>query len=433
MLALLVMFSQRLAHAQSLLPPEEIPNAARQIDSHPRKNTIGHERIHLTRVSNLGFDLRYTARFSIQLAMGDISEGGKVEARIRVTPEKGAPVLLGEYFDIPTATQALSTLPRPVLGPMVASVSGSFVIGPGKYNVELLLISPENKTFFKEWSLKTQPSSGFVGFTKANTVEEVVPRRWDGKLNSDGVRVTVLLNATPTSLNATAASPNVWYLAHLTASDLQLLDFQVLTAMVKTILERLPCRSVRIVAFNLDQQVVLFERDGFTADGWSDLETALKGAQLSTIDYRALQAGSERDFLAQLVEKEVSGPADAVVLVGERTHFLGKTPNEIRASLVAGGAKPYYLRSDYYPVILDDISYLVQDLHGTVMPFFSSGEFGRSVEQLRTELVSLRTPPSSPDQGQTPPSWAVKRHWMAVATGMSAQCRAAHADSTQRP
>src|SRR5690242_12727416 len=115
------MFSQRLAHAQSLLPPEEIPNVAREIDSHPRKNTIGHERIYLTRVSNLGFDLRYTAGFSIQLAMGDISEGGKVEARIRVTPEKGAPVLLGEYFDIPTGTQALSTLPRQVRGPIVAS------------------------------------------------------------------------------------------------------------------------------------------------------------------------------------------------------------------------------------------------------------------------------------------------------------------------
>ena len=418
-LAIVVTFSADLTHAQSLVPPEEIPAAARQIGSHPRKNTIRCERIYLTSVSNLGFDLRYSTGFNLELVMQDMSEGGKLEARIRVTPEKGEPVLLGEYFDIPTDAQALSTLPQPVRGPIVASVSGSFAIGPGKYKVEILLVSPENRTFFKEWSVKTEPSSGFVGFTKANTVEEVAPRRWDGKLDPNGIRLTVLLNATAIS-----------------ASKARLGDFSFLLTLVKTILERVPCRFLRIVAFNLDHQVELFDRDGFTADGWGDLEAALKNVQLSTIDYHTLNAGSEPDFLTHLVEKEISAPADAVVLVGRRTHFFSKTPEQIKASLVGGGAKLYYLRYDY-PVYMpkfdeymtgyvgpfgagehalfdvtsefpempipkglafeinkhevpkpipDNISYLVQDLHGTVIPFFLPGEFGKTVEWLRTEL-----------------------------------------------
>jgi hypothetical protein len=86
------------------------------------------------------------------------------------------------------------------------------------------------------------------------------------KAQPHGIRLTLLLDATATS-----------------ASQTQLWDYRFLLIMVKTILGLLPCRSVRIVAFNLDQQVELFRRDGFAADGWKDLEAALKGTQLSTI------------------------------------------------------------------------------------------------------------------------------------------------------
>lgn len=152
-------------------------------------------------------------------------------------------------------------------------------------------------------------------------------------------------------------------------------------------------------------------------DEWGDLEAALKGIELSTIDYGNLRPLSEQEFVTHLVEREISEPVDAVVIIGRRTHFLGKTPPELKASLSAE-AKLYYLRHDGYeysryswygdeieranknpempvPVDLafeinearmkpipDSITYLVQDLRGTVLSFSSSHEFGRAIERL---------------------------------------------------
>jgi len=242
---------------------------------------------------------------------------------------------------------------------------------------------------------------------KPNTVAEVPPPRWDGKLNPNGIRLALLLNAT-------AASP----------FEAKLWDYHFLLTMVNTILAQLPCQSVRIVAFNLDQQGELFRSDGFTLEKWDALEAALKGAQLSTVDYRTLAPLSKSEFLTHLVGNEVSGPSDAVVLVGRWTRLLGKTPPEMKASVTAG-AKLYYLRRDDYsaslmgyesdgyerinqvnqnpempiPVDLayemneakqkripDSFTRLVRDLRGTVVPFTSSHEFGKAIEQIRAEL-----------------------------------------------
>ena len=422
--ALLAMFAQHATRAQGLLTGEEISVAAKQVGSHPHKNTLSFDEIYLTRFSNLGFDLRYHARFAFRLPWSEMPEGGKLRARIRVIPQKGTPVLMGEYFDIPTVSEALSKLPREqASSPIAASVSGDFVVGPGKYKVELLFFSPDNKTFFKEWSFKTEPDAGFGGLMKPDTVDEAPQSRWAGKFDPNGIRLTLLLNATGTS-----------------ASQARLWDVHFLLTMVNTVLERLPCRSLRLVAFNLDQQGELFRHDGFTLEAWNDLEAVLKGTELSTIDYRNLRPSSVPEFLTHLVKQEISEPADAVVLIGRQTHFLGKTPPELKASLNSG-ARLYYLRDDpryiYYdgdppdivnidpetPLSLalaskanqtdghsipDSLTYLVRDLGGTVLPFVTSHEFGKAIDRLRSETFNPPLAQFNARHGQTPASTPIK-------------------------
>lgn len=413
-LALFAIFVQQATRAQGLLTGDEILAAEKQIKTHPHKNTLNCDEIYLTRFSNLGFDLRYHARFAFRLPWSEIPEGGKLRARIHVTPQKGAPVLLGEYFDIPSVSEALRKLPPDqASSPIAASVSGDFVVGPGKYQVELLFFTPDNRTFFKEWRFKTEPDAGFAGLMRPNTVDEAPQSRWAGKFDPNGIRLTLLLNATGTS-----------------ASQARLWDTHFLLTMVNTVLERLPCRSLRLVAFNLDQQGELFRRDEFNLEAWNDLEAALKGTELSTIDYRNLRPNSVPEFLTHLVKQEISEPVDAVVLVGRRAHFLSKTPPELKAPL-RSGAKLFYLRQDspecllcdselglYVPFnpemplpmslanqnkvkgIPDSLTYLVRDLQGTLLAFDSSHEFGKAIEHLRSELFNPPLPRSSARDGQ---------------------------------
>jgi hypothetical protein len=341
LLPLLVVLLVSSAHGQSLVPPDEAAAVAKQFNDRPVKNTLECDEVSATRIANLGFDLRYHAGFFFKLPMKEMPEGGRLEARLRVTPEAGAPVLLAEYFEIPTVSEALKTLPQPAEGPIVASAIGGFVTGAGKYKTELLLFSPDNKTCFKQWSFKTESSPGSVALAKLNSVQESVEDRWDGKLDPHGIRLTLLLNATAIS-----------------TSQAKLWEYRFLLNLIEAILEQVPCRSLRVVAFNLDQQAELFRRDEFALSDLDDLKTTLKDIQLSAIDYRVLSTGSEPEFLTRLVENEATGSSNAVIVVGRRTRHLGKTQIDIKPPLVAGAPKLYYLRHDwhdYNPRNLDPI------------------------------------------------------------------------------
>ena len=70
-------------------------------------------------------------------------------------------------------------------------------------------------------------------------------------------------------------------------SQLTAEDTAILLGGLDALLDQIPARTVRLVAFNLDQQKELTTRDGFTAPGLDELETALNSQRLAVDSRKA--------------------------------------------------------------------------------------------------------------------------------------------------
>jgi hypothetical protein len=88
-----------------------------------------------------------------------------------------------------------------------------------------------------------------------------------------------------------------------------------------SLLNQLPARTVRLVAFNIDQQVVLFQKDDFVAADLPRLTAAFDQLELARVDVRTLQNRDKLDILSDLIDKELqqAKPASAVILMAPRS------------------------------------------------------------------------------------------------------------------
>ena len=135
-------------------------------------------------------------------------------------------MILSESFNLPP------TSPRIPAGESFNfTFSGDFAVGEGHYEVEFLLIDQKDRRFYRRWKLKTSGPAD-ASPLKPLTVAASVPDNWDGKLDANGVRLTVLLDATETSPKAAGL--------HRGTSA-------YLLKVLATILRQVPCRSVKLV------------------------------------------------------------------------------------------------------------------------------------------------------------------------------------------
>lgn len=331
----------------------------------------------------LDFSFRYHAGFMVTVPVRYLQPGDETTAYLRVTPEGGSPTLLFESFQVPDHPPNLSAK---ILDSLHVVMSGGFAVGEGRYSVEALLRDNEGHSCSKRWNMKarTRRKQPLALALKPDTVAPLVGKPWDGELKEDGLRVTVLLHATP-------MDPRM--------SKLYAWDQAFLLQTLSSLLERLPCESVRLVAFNLDSQEEVFRRDELDADGFIDLMRALSKVQLGTVSYKSLQRRGWPELLLKLVhEQTVSGfPSDAVIFLGPTTHFDGKLPDDMFKDVESGGPPFFYF--EYYPRVgadfPDSIDYLTHELHGTVFKIHAPDQLGPAIQKLLTSMQQPGEPASA--------------------------------------
>lgn len=368
------------ARAQTIATEKELPDAIASFEQRKNSKKLNCEQVEMSELAVLGLDLRYHAYFNVRIPVAELAGGGIVLALLRVTPQNGKAVILGEEYEVPSASELVKRL-KEIPGPLMNTMQGGFVVGPGKYKVELLLTAPNKRTRYKQVRLKTE-ATRYTSVMKRNEVDADPQVAWDGKLQADGLRLTILVNATAPS----GAEARLW-------------EYPLLTGMTRTVLEQVACRSVRVVAFNLDQQAEMYRSDNFVPAKWKALNDSLTGTELSTIDYRKLSSGSAAEYLQDLVEKETEARPDAVVILGLRMHFMEWPQRTINKEAVEGGVKLVYLRNDMLDYLVpefetkgkkerkaDSVTFLVRGMQGTVVMFQTASEFGKAMEKLKGDL-----------------------------------------------
>ena len=319
-----------VARPQALVPPKDLPVVNRVFELARGKKSLPCN----VNISKSGSDVlfRQVATFRFEYPPEQLPVGTPLAVFVRVTPETRDPVVLMETFSLSRkeAHNAENLWSQGVKAG--AFLSGGFAAGPGRYSVEMVLTDQENHYCWKIKHVKVGANPGPIRSPLgAGTVAPLVEESWDGGLVTNGHPVKVFLD-TDTVDGGTLSTFNAFYLLRSLA----------------VLLGQVPCRSVRLVAFNLDQQLEVFRQEQLDKAGFVQLRKTLELRSRGTIPYTALQKGSWQEFLLKLVEDEASSSnrSDMVIFLGSAT-YGDKPAKNIEQALGAFPAtdiRVFYLR-----------------------------------------------------------------------------------------
>jgi hypothetical protein len=303
------------AFGQRLADPAKLGPALDLLTRDPFQATL---RCRMTPVRPwLNFGLRLQAGYLIEGPMDQFSGAvHQLRSVTEITPSAAGakPVYLANWYHLESL---------PAIGAL-AQMPGAYLLGAGAYTVRMVVFDETGRACRSEWpvtavwnDLKLRPP------IPPNTIAEF---HWAASSGASGAaepvfdRLTVLFDAAPLDARS----------SQLTAEDTAML-----LGALDALLDQIPARSARLVAFNLDQQKELLARDGFTAAGLDELEAALHNQQLAAVDYRVLQnRAGPMETLTNLVNRELRAekPADALVFLGPTLHTSWHLPKDAVSS-----------------------------------------------------------------------------------------------------
>jgi len=338
----------------------------------------------------LDFAFRFDAGYIISCSLAKFEgRASEIFAYARVTPEGGKPVLLGDDYRLPAATEVRKSSQLK----QNFEMSGGFAVGEGRYEVEVVVVDQATgRTSRKRWRAGVGHGPGARTAESAIPPHSVMPmgaRPWPVKMDTSGkgLRLSVLLDAAP--INPRTPALRAWDRAFLLGS-------------LSSLLKEIPCASVRLRAFNLDQQRELFRQDQFDDSGLIALAASLRTTELGTVSYRVLQ--QQQGWLGLLLdyvnsELRAADPADAVIILGPRSRYFGDLPRGKPQGRET--PNPHFFYFEYVPGRLpsslypDPLESLTRRLDGAVYYIFSPGDLAHSVQKMLTR-VQPRMEPSNP-------------------------------------
>jgi hypothetical protein len=331
------------------------------------------------------FAFRFEAGYVVHCPLREFQgQASKLLAYLRVRPEGALPIILGEGYRLPGIPPVLRS--RIDLHHFNTEIefSGVFAVGEGEYPVELVLADDHNRYCERRWKVRAAHSRSDEAIPvsmKPNTAAPIAIPRWDEQQAAPGkrLRVTVLLDAAP--IDPASLKLRAWDRAFLLDS-------------LFSLLRQLPSDSVRVVAFNLDQQRELFRQDRFDGLGFSKLSQALQDVELGTVSYRVLERQQGwSELLAGLVNAEVSAkdPPDAVIFLGPATRITRRVPEELLTARTT--QKPQFFYFEYFPTAGNDypdaLHHLTSACNGKVFRIHSPGELAQGIQKMQEQLKQI--------------------------------------------
>jgi hypothetical protein len=334
----------------------------------------------------LDFSFRFEAGYIVRCALNQFAgKETRLASMLRITPRGGKPVHLGEAFSIPAMPDsAAGKLDVKRLHAEV-EFSGVFAAGAGEYDVDLAVFD-NRRLFRKTWRVKAQAhgseSQAPIALAPGSVSSISIPT-WQGTSeNGTGLRLTVLLDAVP--MNPRSLGLRAW-------------DRAFLLGALSSLLRQSPLASVRLVAFNLDQQQEVFRDEAFDRAGVYRLAAALSKLELGTISYKTLQRdGGWVQLLAKLVRDESEGAArsDAVVFVGPSQRFSGQISRELLPEHLP--ATPLFFYFEYFPILgaefPDAIQLLTSACNGITFKLHSPGDLAQALVKMRKTMATIVPP-----------------------------------------
>jgi hypothetical protein len=334
----------------------------------------------------LDFAFRFDVRYIVACGLTQFRPDSGVTVYVRITPAAGKPLILRELYHLrPVPAEIRAKAPPGSASKLAIQMSGTFSTGEGKYSAELLVADDSGRTFLRRWPVEVARKGGERDVPLAIAANTVMPAMyvpWNSKPASakPGLRLTVLLHAAP--MNQRSARLYAW-------------DRLFLLETLLSLMRQTPYASIRLIAFNLDQQKELFRDENFGSQSLERLSESLRQAEMATVPVHALESTAQPALLANLSQDELIQPvpSDAVIFLGPSSRFDRKVSKDVLKALENDGRRFFYF--EYFPAFMrgrefpDAIHFLTRDLHGTVFPIHSAPELATSIQRMLSQIKPM--------------------------------------------
>lgn len=310
---------------------------------------------------SLGFDLRFHTGYEVSIPLKELAGSENLLTMIfRVTPldAPGEPVYFLQRVRVPA-------IEADARGD--AYLQGGFDVGEGRYHVDWLMRDRSERFCSHYWDVEAQLAPrdrdltvalppGRIEAADAEPFREEPPVA--RALDQPPLNVKVLVNFAPQ--NARAAT-------------LQPLDIAALVAILRGIARDPRISKFSVIAFNLQEQRIIYRQDGADRIDFPTLGEALQSLNLGTIDLKRLaQKHGETQFLTELIQREIGGEdrPDALIFAGPKVMLEENVPVE---ALKEVGEVEYPVF--YMNYILNPQTHPWRDAIGRAVRFFRGYEY----------------------------------------------------------
>ncbi len=336
----------------------------------------------------VGFDLKFHAGYEVAVPMRELAGLENLLTVIfRVIPE-GAPER-ARYF---TQKIRVPSIEADAKGD--AYLQGSFDLGEGVSQVDWLMRDRAERVCASFWRAEaalapkekdlvlTLPA-GTAAAADEDEFADEPPAEKD--YSNAPVSVKVLVNFAPQNSGA---------------ATLERADTAALVSILRTIQRDPRIARYSVVAFNLQQQRILYRQEFSDRIDFQSIGEALKGLQLGRVDFSRLQnRNSDAEFLGSLIQSEFKvrdgGAApDGLIIAGPKAMLASGVPSNALREVGETEYPVFYLNYNLTPQLnpwRDSISQAVRYFKGLEFTISRPRELWSAVTEVVARIVKWKS------------------------------------------
>lgn len=333
----------------------------------------------------LGFDLKFHAGYEISVPMRELAGGeGFLTVLFRVFPadQPNSPVYFSQRIRVPQIEEDAKG---------DAFLQGAFDVGEGKYKVEWLMRDRTERVCAHFWEFEAALAARDKDLTLAlapGRIEATEQEQFTDEppvqrgASESAVNVKVLVNFAPQNRNAAALQP---------------FDTSALVSILRQFQREPRIHRFSVVAFNLQEQRVLFRQDATAHIDFPAIGEALGTVQLGRVDFAKLQQkNSEAEFLSKLIQEEMTAaePPDAIVFAGPKTLVDSPLPPDALKTVGVPDFPVFYMNYNLYPQVTpwrDAISHAVRYFKGQEYTISRPRDLWHAVTEIVSKIIKSKS------------------------------------------
>lgn len=332
----------------------------------------------------LGFDLRFHGQFDVAIPLKElVGQENLLTILFRVIPEQkpDEPSYFLQRVRVPFVEEDAKG---------EVYIQGSFDMGEGKYHVDWLMRDRAERVCSSYWdveaslakkdkqvALMIQPNQVVATEIEQFRDEPPIQRNPDAGLN-----VKIVVNFAPQNARSSALQP---------------IDLSALVSILRTISREPRIGKFSVVAFNMQEQRVLYRNDDGDRIDFPAIGQAVTDIKLGTVDLGRLgQKNADTDFLANLIRAELQATntrPDAVIFAGPKAMLNQNISQEILKEVGEVNYPIFYMNYNLSPHVVpwrDAISHAVKHFRGMEYTISQPRDLWYAVSEMVSHVTKTR-------------------------------------------